>query len=1056
MPDNKLITYKSEEDKIIFEAIYNLMPWSSINFKENSLKTQTENNPQPYLNSYYLFPLDEFTVNSDCDDIENFINKRFQSLLSAANFSGISIILLIHSEKGRNKIYIGFQKDNSNYELFEPILNGLIPGKKIKLDKANITSLTQDFKYGGLITGVPTLKNDDEKQKFNLSSTIRALYGKDYTLAIISKPIDDFKKASSFAEIIKVRDELHKIAKKTTSTEKGESTSNSNNKIDTTGNSETKGHNLGTSGGVVGAAAGAAIGSVVPVVGTAAGALIGFMIGNTINYSRNLSNSETKSYSKGSTYTTSQSESQSLSIEQQNGFAIELEKIADQYIDRIIKGLNSGLWETTITFSAKEEISCEILAGSFIGELSKPNNNLLPPPRHYLDSLNENQNLFLPRANSNNPIFPNLLASYITSEELSLIASPPTESVSGYEVKKIPSLAINDVNEGEFILGNIADHSNPIENSYLTLGKKDLNKHLFICGLTGSGKTTTLKHILKDITKDSIPFLILESAKRDYRQLLADDAFRGKLNIFTIGDATVSPIRFNPFYIQNGVHPLVHIDYLKAIFTASFSLYGPMPHIVEKCLHQIYLKRGWNLTTGTHPHFLNELGEIDDDCYLSREHYYCFPTLNDLKNEVDNYVKNEIGYQGELRDNIRTAIIARLDSLCVGAKGLMFNTYDFYSIEKLLGKSTIFEMENLADDDDKAFFLGLILVLISEYRQKYNPAINPGQKNIGLQHFLVIEEAHRLLKNVSTERTSEMMGNPKGKAVEVFCNVISEMRSLGQGVAVVEQIPSKISPDVIKNSNTKIVHRLVSKDDQALLAGSLSISDNDALYLNRLKTGFALCHKEGMEKPVECSILNDVKSFAISDERVKQLNSANNFLHHYESYEISNIFANKGKALIIQFVNSLFVIDFMDLSNLISKAQEEFNKLLVLNNIRIKYDIKITNDFFVKGILELLIKGIYCRTYKYPKDLKAKLINLLNEPNENNFKVLKQSFEGLWETNNTKDFIEEVIRELSINIYKKNKMKISNIISSYYLLIDNNSISRIESSIINILGVIND
>ena len=321
-----------------------------------------------------------------------------------------------------------------------------------------------------------------------------------------------------------------------------------------------------------------------------------------------------------------------------------------------------------------------------------------------------------------------------------------------------------------------------------------------------------------------------------------------------------------------------------------------MPAIVEKCIHRIYLKKGWNLTKGTHPNF------IDEESYRNEEHYYCFPTLTDLKYEVEKYVKTELAYKGELQDNIRTAIVVRLESLCVGAKGMMFDTYDFFSLDKLLNTNTILEMESLADDDDKAFFVGLMLVLVSQYRQRNNPTINPGMGEKGLKHFMVIEEAHRLLKNVDTEKSSEMMGNPKGKAVELFANVISEMRSLGQGVAVVEQIPSKISPDVIKNSNTKIVHRLVSKDDQSLLAGSLSISEEDALYLNRLTTGHALVHKEGMERPIECAIINDIESFGISDSKVQKVMSKKGLdksSHPFEVYEISQIFNKKGKELII-------------------------------------------------------------------------------------------------------------------------------------------------------------
>lgn len=96
---------------------------------------------------------------------------------------------------------------------------------------------------------------------------------------------------------------------------------------------------------------------------------------------------------------------------------------------------------------------------------------------------------------------------------------------------------------------------------------------------------------------------------------------------------------------------------------------------------------------------------------------------------------------------------------------------------------------------------------------------------------LVIEEAHRLLKNIETERISETSGNPKGKAVEHFTNMIAEMRSYGQGVIVAEQIPTKLAPDVIKNSSTKIVQRIVSADDQQVIANTIGITGNDAIQL---------------------------------------------------------------------------------------------------------------------------------------------------------------------------------------------------------------------------------
>lgn len=1040
---------KSEISDTLVQASQTLIPWWNFSNDEEILKTHTEKPigiTGSYLNRYYLFPLTEITVNNECEDIPKFINERYQSILSAAYTAGISVAIIINSKRGKTRVYLGFMKEEhseKNHELFQSIINGVLPCKKIQLkDKVEFTSLLDGFPHGGMVTGVPILKKDDEKQQFNISSVVRSLYGKDYTMVIISEPVGSEKIQQSFGELINLRDKLHSIAKLTVGEDIGTG--------ETNGISKTKNvqpnlpHNLFNT-------------------------LLGIKGHNRkpdwVDSARNkFWGANQESGSEGITETTSKQQSQSLSVEQQNGMALELEKIADQHIERMIQGFNAGFWETTITFAAKDRISCEILGGSFIGELSKPHDKLLPPPRLHLDSIQSEQILFLPKISSANIVFPKSLASYVTSEELSLISSPPTESLPGYEVKKMPALALTDLNEeGEIRLGNIADHGNSIKDSFLCLTKKDLNKHLFVCGLTGSGKTTTVKHILKSLTQiEGLPFLVLESAKRDYRQLLADDVFKGKLNVFTIGDATVSPIRFNPFYIQKGVHPLVHIDYLKAIFNASFSLYGPMPHIVEKCLHSIYLKRGWNLTTGIHPNFVDENGKYDKNRYNLQEHHYCFPTLTDLKDEVDKYVKNELEYKGELRDNIRTAIVARLESLCVGAKGLMFNTYDFYPLKDLLTNSTILEMENLADDDDKAFFVGLMLVLISEYRQRDNPVINPGRRDKGLQHFIVIEEAHRLLKNVETERTSEMMGNPKGKAVEVFCNVISEMRSLGQGVAVVEQIPTKISPDVIKNSNTKIVHRLVARDDQSLLAGSLSISDDDALYLNRLNTGHALCHKEGMERPVECIVIDDVKSHAIGDDNynIRRTKSDQKPLHSFETYELAALLKNDGKKLAVKFLNSLCTIDSSNMQELVSLAEKELRKLRVRGNLHTRFNEMLFADYVTKQIFELLNKGVYYKVHKFPENLKQTLSEVINKPNEEQYEKLRAYFKELWNVTEVRYFITATVEHLSLeSLAKKNGFTIDDIestVKSLFLIHDQQLFEEISKNIISLKGVVND
>lgn len=117
------------------------------------------------------------------------------------------------------------------------------------------------------------------------------------------------------------------------------------------------------------------------------------------------------------------------------------------------------------------------------------------------------------------------------------------------------------------------------------------------------------------------------------------------------------------------------------------------------------------------------------------------------------------------------------------------------------------------------------------------------------------------------QKRTKDIGNPKGKAVEHFTNMLAEMRSYGQGVIVAEQIPTKLAPDVIKNSSNKIVHRIIAKDDQEVIANTIGIYPEDAIYLGNSKTGYALCHKEGMVQPVIVKI-DEVESNNILDKNL--------------------------------------------------------------------------------------------------------------------------------------------------------------------------------------------
>ena len=829
-----------EEGAQELNAIFSdLLPWTIESTDADTLLKNTMQDRadiERFLDSLYLFRVGEISVAADAQDVADLIYKRQQAAIVAASQAGYTLTTIISGNGGGTvDLFFGVRGEGDVRKVFKEQLQGVYPGKGIEfVEEADIKNTLKAQKHGGVLTGIPTQKVEEEKQTFDLSSVVRSMNGQKFLLAMVSRPVAKYETAQQLHELMALKDRCHALANRQIGLEEGAGINQSH------AYQEAKGYSKG--------------GTITPnIVSTIWRRLVGGVSSTT----------ETEFLSRSETDTVGWSENvgRSLSYEQQNTLAMELESIADKLITRLRNGLNTGLWESFITYTTVSPTASQILSGTLAGELIKADPNALPI-RNVSGALPADIPIFIPKERDGGSLITgNKLLSFLSSDEAALLMAPPLSSVPGYDIRVKPALSLTGTRDrAGYSIGRISEHGRVVKGSDFTISKDDIRKHIFVSGLTGSGKTTTVKHILHGI---DTPFLVIESAKREYRRLLADEKYDDNLRVYTVGDSGISPIRHNPFMVLPGVSLITHIDNLKSIFYASFSLYGPMPYILEKCIYNIYKDRGWNLTTGNHQRV--EIKTFED----CKHHRFIYPTIRDLIDDVNRYVKEELEYKGELQDNIRSAIVARLESLAVGAKGFLFNTHNFIDIEGLLKGRVVFELESLSDDDDKAFFVGLMLALVSEYRQCLARESTLTHMD-DLHHVLVIEEAHRLLKNVQTERTSEMLGNPKGKAVESFCNLIAEMRSYGQGVIVAEQIPTKIAPDVIKNTNTKIIHRLVSLDDQIAVGTGLGLEEWECRYLNQLSAGTALAHKEGMSKPVEISVSNELPNEAIGDIRINE------------------------------------------------------------------------------------------------------------------------------------------------------------------------------------------
>lgn len=779
---------------------------------------EKEENSLDILNSFTLYKICECKIYNIEDKFAYFAEKM-QQLFTTAYSIKKEVCYGIISNNGVVSLVIGINpksNDEINNKTIKNILEGLLPGIKLEKFSQKIDSINQN-RYVGCINGIPALKVNDEYQRKDLSSMIRSLNAMNYTIMVICKPVDRFQIQEKINQAVKIKDDCFAISKRTLSLQKG----SSEGKTANNGITDTNGTTINnqTGGGL----------SILIVNG---------------NKSNSISNSQSIAKSYSEAITKSINENESISGEIQNGYALEIMKMAESLIERLNKGRNIGMWESLVTYSSDNEIANNIIQGSLYNNMASGIPEILPP---VIFSYEDKQQLIIPKgflstSNINNP-----LTSLVTSEEICGLCNIPVENTFGFNIEEQKSYSLNytPVNR-EKKIGLVCEYEKTIPNMPFDLSEDELNKHTFVCGITGSGKTNTVKKILEVTDK---PFLVIEPAKKEYRNITGKEK-----TVYTLGRPEINCIKLNPFYILPGVSPQQHIDILKDLFSASFAFYGPMPYIMEKCLYNIYEKKGWNLTLGFHKYLVNnkDIYEMFDNRYVEevyskKFHKYLFPTMQDLKDEIENYLLNdkEMTYEGEVKGNIQGALKARINSLCVGSKGYIFNTNDIVDFKSFLNQNTVIELEGLADDSDKAFAIGLLITYINEYRQ-INKEISDKQ---GLQHILVIEEAHRLLKNVSSEHTEEL-GNPKGKAVEHFTNMLAEMRSYGQGIIVAEQIPNKISIDVIKNSSNKIIHRIVSKDDQEVMANTVGLIASDSIYLGNISTGYAICHKEGMNQPV--------------------------------------------------------------------------------------------------------------------------------------------------------------------------------------------------------------
>ncbi|MBM7789541.1 ATP-binding protein [Tenggerimyces flavus] len=426
-------------------------------------------------------------------------------------------------------------------------------------------------------------------------------------------------------------------------------------------------------------------------------------------------------------------------------------------------------------------------------------------------------------------------------ELVAALARPPRRELPGIRIIEPPSFDVTPEHEGTVHLGAVLDEADlPVGEFSVELDT--LNRHAFVAGATGSGKSQTVRHVLEGLSARKIPWLVIEPAKAEYALMAGRLGPAGKVLRIRPGAPNNLPVGLNPLQPEPGFPLQTHIDLTGALFMAAFDAQEPFPQVLAHALNRCYADLGWDAVTGD----VHTVGGSAK-----------YPTLGDLQRVALDVVEG-IGYGKEVASNVRGFIDVRLTSLRLGTPGRFFEGGHVLNFAALLEQNTVLEIEDIGSDTDKAFFIGAILIRLFEHL-RVRSAASPAS---GLRHVTVIEEAHRLLKRVEE-------GSPTAHAVELFTSLLAEIRAYGEGIVVAEQIPSKIVPDVIKNTALKVLHRLPALDDREAVGATMNLDEAQSRHVVTLPPGRAAIFADGMDRPIRLAMPNRLAAESSVDASIK-------------------------------------------------------------------------------------------------------------------------------------------------------------------------------------------
>ena len=394
--------------------------------------------------------------------------------------------------------------------------------------------------------------------------------------------------------------------------------------------------------------------------------------------------------------------------------------------------------------------------------------------------------------------------------------------------------------KGAIKMGRVMERSHKKNTFYLSL--TDLEKHVFVCGATGTGKSNFIQHFLINFTKHyDIPFLLVEF-KGEYHFLQREI---DNLIIIRPGENFSINI-FNPEGSLPEVHAERIFDILKSgKFLDDNAEFSPQ---MEKVLVDILIKVCGNKELQSWKGFYE----------------YCKKYANDYKNEIPMLSQTLI------------SITNRIRRFSLGSLKAIFDTEHELKVKDLFKRNILVDLSSIirlgGEKEDALFFLNMVLKYL------WDKNLTRGAYNFsGIKHITIVEDTQYFAPKDLTRQN---------KLTTYLEDIALLQRGTGECLISIATRPD-ISEEILANCGVLVCFKTHMQKE--FLSKLLNLNEENEYYLSIVEDGQCIVRVNSIKRPFLLSVPFIDREWLETSE----INRNNKkVLENFENFSESNL---KGK-----------------------------------------------------------------------------------------------------------------------------------------------------------------